>query len=230
MRPFAFPAFPVAEGCGMMRDRCDKLPVRGKRIVIKQQCQSIWRRLCIGLLWLAMTSSAALSAVAIAVESAADAGSAIESAAEAPDPAQQQMNALGEQALASGLQLIERSGGLYPYAMVVSGEQAQLMSYQGDPDARPPEQEWSALLLQRLRNLAETDETVTTVALVRLHQVPTRSGDGHVQGLWVLLDHRELRPTLLFLPFLPGEDGQHRMGELLYYGSEQHIFPFPIAE
>ena len=198
--------------------------------MIKQQRQSIWRRLCIGLLWLAMTSSAALSAVAGAAESAAEnaAESAIKSAADAPDPAQQQMNALGEQALASGLQLIERSGGLYPYAMVASGEQAQLMSYQGDPTARPPEQEWSALLLQRLQSLVETDASVTTVALVRLHQVPTRSGDGHVQGLWVLLDHRELRPTLLFLPFVPGEDGQHRVGELVYYGSEQHIFP--IAE
>lgn len=170
-----------------------------------QQPQGLWRHVLLGAVLLA--SSASLVAE------------------EQPSPAQQEMNELGEQALASGLQLINHSGGMYPYAMVQSGEQTQLLGYQGDPEARPPEQEWSALLLQRLRSLAETDDTITAMALIRLHEVPTRSGDGSVRGLWVLLDQRELRPTLLFLPFLPGEDGQHRVGELIYYGSEQRIFP-----
>lgn len=172
--------------------------------MIKQQRHGVWRRLVFLVLL-------GISAAAIAERQ--------------PNAAQEAMNTLGEHALASGLRLIEHSGGLYPYAMVLHGDDVQLMAYQGDPDARPPEQEWSAALLQRLRSLAETDESITTTALVRLHQVPKRSGDGHVRGLWVLLDHRELQPTLLFLPFLPGEDGQHRMGELVYYGSEQRIFP-----
>ena len=149
-------------------------------------------------------------------------------AEQAASPALKEINALGEAAMQTGLQAIQESGGLYPFAIIGRTDgQTQLVGYQGEPDQRPPPEEWGEAMFLRLRELAAEDDAIKMAALVRLHNVPAKEeGEPPVPGLWVLVHHRDERAWVLFLPFLPNKDtGKRTPGEVIYYATDQPIFP-----
>ena len=175
-------------------------------------------RKCAGIVLMGL----ALSSNAQAEQAAPPAGE------QAASPALQEINALGEVAMQTGLQAIQESGGLYPFAIVGRTDgQTQLVGYQGDPELRPPAEEWGEALFLRLRELAAGDDTIKVAALVRLHNVPAKEeGDPPIPGLWVLVDHRDERAWVLFMPFLPNKDtGKRTPGDVIYYATDQPLFP-----
>lgn len=141
-------------------------------------------------------------------------------------PEIQEMNRLAEAAMQMALKAVEESGGVYPFAILArEGDNNQILGYQGEREAAPPPGQWVEALFLRLQEMTrDSDKDLRAVALVRLHEVPSKDGD-KVPGIWVQVDHRNERPWVLFLPFVRNEAGRHEAGELIYYASEQPIFP-----
>ncbi|MCH8543372.1 MAG: hypothetical protein LAT61_07370 [Alcanivorax sp.] len=145
--------------------------------------------------------------------------------AKATSPEIQAMNSIAEVAMQTALRAIQESGGLYPFAMMAKADgEAKVLGYQGDQESAPPQDQWTEALFLRLRQMAEQEPDLKVLVLVRLHEVTSKDGE-KVPGIWAQVDHRDADTWVLFLPFLLNEAGRHEVGELIYYASEQPIFP-----
>ncbi|MBZ2189732.1 hypothetical protein K8B33_11530 [Alcanivorax sp. JB21] len=137
----------------------------------------------------------------------------------------QAMNSIAEVAMQTAMKAIQESGGLYPFAMIAKADgDAKVLGYQGTQETAPPPDQWTAALFMRLQQMAEEEPDLKVLVLVRLHEVTSKQGE-KVPGIWAQVDHRDAEPWVLFLPFLRNEAGRHEVGELIYYASEQPIFP-----
>ena len=64
---------------------------------------------------------------------------------------------------------------------------------------------------------------IELMALFRLHEVTAENGE-KVTGVWAQVDHRDVRPWVIFLPLLKNEEGKHELGDMVYYATEQPLF------
>lgn len=141
-------------------------------------------------------------------------------------PEAEEMNGLVEKGLETAVKVISKSGGLYPYGLVLKeGGKVGTAGYTGDKENPPPAMEWAQAMIWQLRKAAGDDDSIRAVAVFRLHTAETGEGD-KLPGIWALVDHRDHRPWTVFLPLLKGEDGKHKVGELVYYPTpdDQKIF------
>lgn len=172
--------------------------------------------------WQGLTRMVVALSLCLAV--AAAAASEQEDAA-APSDEIQAMNRIAEVAMQTALKAIQESGGLYPFAMIAEADgEAKVLGYQGDQASAPPQEQWTEALFLRLRQMAEEEPDLQVLVLVRMHEVSSKEGE-KIPGIWAQVDHRNADTWVLFLPFLRNEAGRHEVGELIYYASEQPIFP-----
>ena len=90
---------------------------------------------------------------AMAAEQASDTKAAQTKSADeaAKSPEQQAMDALAEAGIRQALQAIQRSGGMYPFGLIRSGETVQAVGYSGEKEDAPPADEWARALFGKLR-------------------------------------------------------------------------------
>jgi len=138
-------------------------------------------------------------------------------------PEQQAMDQLAEAGLRQALQAIQRSGGLYPFGLIQSGETVQAVGYSGDKEDAPSAEEWSQDLFWQLRKIGKEQPDIELMALFRLHDITGDNGE-KVTGVWAQVDHRAARPWVIFLPLLKNEKGKHELGDMIYYATEQPLF------
>lgn len=135
-----------------------------------------------------------------------------------------ELSAFGEVAMQTAMTAVVESGGLYPFGMVLREDgNAHMAGFEGTPEEAPPAEEWEPQLFQVLRQTAHEEDGVRGIAMLRLHEMDTEEGE-QVPAVWAKLDHRESAPLILVLPLIPGEDGTHEQGELLYVGTDQGFF------
>jgi|TARA_R100001039_G_C1830036_1_gene94411 hypothetical protein len=159
--------------------------------------------------------------------------SATAALAEGPEPAsaeqkqkspeQQAMDQLAEAGLRQALQAIQRSGGLYPFGLLQSGDTVRAVGYSGDKADAPSAEEWSQDLFWQLRKIGKEQPDIELMALFRLHDITAENGE-KVTGVWAQVDHRGVRPWVIFLPLLKNEKGKHELGDMVYYATEQPLF------
>lgn len=156
-----------------------------------------------------------------------------ETAAKADEPAVAaksaviaQMESLAQAGIEEALKAIQRSGGFYPFAMVINQGtgNVQLVGYQGDPQSKPPADQFAAALFLQLRELAAKDPGL--MAAVVMKPFYADSADGQkIPGVWAAIDHRSETPRVLFQPLIPQESGRYTLGQVIHQPSEEAIFP-----
>lgn len=137
-----------------------------------------------------------------------------------------QMEALAKAGIEEALKAIQRSGGFYPFAMVINqGEgSVQLVGYQGDPATKPPADQFAAALFLQLRELAGKDPGLLAAVIMKPFQADAADGK-KIPGVWAAIDHRHETPRVLFQPLIPQESGRYTLGQVIYQKSEEAIFP-----
>lgn len=136
------------------------------------------------------------------------------------------INRLAESLMTTALQAVGESGSVYPFALQwhAGEDEVELLGYRGEADQAPPSDQWALALQQRLQQQAATDPTLMAAGLVRMSEVKTEQGET-LPGLWALVDHRDGRPVVLFLPFLANPQGGKRVpGEVIYHAPQQGLF------
>ncbi len=144
-------------------------------------------------------------------------------AGEAKTPVEE-MKALAGKGLTEGMALIQKQGGFYPFSLIYLQDRLQVGAYTGDPANRPPADEYVAGMLLELRRVARGTPDATAMMIVRMHTVTQENGE-NLQGVWVLVDHREAPPLIVFQPLVPDKDsGHYSLGEQLIQASPDWIF------
>ena len=141
-------------------------------------------------------------------------------------PEQQAMDQLAEAGLRQALKAIQRSGGLYPFGMIQSGDTVRAVGYSGDKEDAPSAEEWAQGLFMQLRKIGKEQPDIELMALFRLHEITAENGD-KVTGVWAQVDHRDVRPWVIFLPLLKNEAGKHELGDMVYYACLLYTSPSP---
>lgn len=137
-----------------------------------------------------------------------------------------QMEALAQAGIQEALKALQRSGGFYPFAMVInqSTGSLQLVGYQGDPEKKPPAEQFAVALFLQLREIAEKDPGL--LAAVVMKPFYADSADGQkIPGVWAAVDHRNETAKVLFQPLIPQESGRYTLGQIVYQQSDEAIFP-----
>lgn len=138
-------------------------------------------------------------------------------------PEQQAMDQLAEAGLRQALQAIQRSGGLYPFGLIQSGDTVRAVGYSGDKEDAPSAEEWAQGLFMQLRKIGKEQPDIELMALFRLHDITAENGE-KITGVWAQVDHRDVRPWVIFLPLLKNDEGKHELGDMVYYATEQSLF------
>ena len=137
-----------------------------------------------------------------------------------------QMEELAEAGIQEALKALQQSGGFYPFAMIInSGSgQLQLVGYSGNPDTKPPADDFATALFLQLREKAKKDKAI--IAAVVLKPFHAATGDGKtVPGVWAAVDHRSEEPWVMFQPLIEHKPGRYVLGQIIYQQSEEAIFP-----
>ncbi|MCC1495448.1 hypothetical protein [Alcanivorax sp. 1008] len=145
------------------------------------------------------------------------------------DPAITQMETLASNGIQQALQLLQKSGRFYPFALVYNeaNEQVEVVGYRGDPKARPKAEDFAVALFLEVRQLAENNSDVSTAVVLKPFQATSKDGEV-IFGVWAAVDHRRRGPWLMFQPLIEQKPGHYALGELVYQKSEEAIFP-PLA-
>lgn len=143
----------------------------------------------------------------------------------------QAMNRLVKAAMEQSLKLMLKTGKeVYPFALLQhQNGRVDSMTYQpvkgadGKFKPQPNADQWAAELFVRLRDMAKSQPDLQIALLTRMDTVKDKQGRD-VLGLWTEVDHRHVRPWVVFMPLIKQKDGSYKQGELIYYATEQPIF------
>lgn len=139
------------------------------------------------------------------------------------------MDKLAESGIRTALKAIYEHGSIYPFGLMQTGEKVQMVGYSGKPEDALPSKEWARQLFWRLRKLSREKPEVEVMALFKMHEIETDSGE-MLPGLWGQVDHRDLQSWIIFVPFIKNESGKHERGELQYFSTEQPLFDQPPSD
>lgn len=144
----------------------------------------------------------------------------------AKDPAIVQMETLAENGIQQALQIVQKSGGFYPFALVYNEatKELQLVGYRGDPQTKPKADEFAVALFLQVRELVEQNPDMSTAVVLKPFRVTSKEGK-EIPGVWAAVDHRSQLPWVMFQPLIEKKPGHYMMGELIYQQSEEAIFP-----
>ncbi|EKF74209.1 hypothetical protein A11A3_09425 [Alcanivorax hongdengensis A-11-3] len=138
-------------------------------------------------------------------------------------PQQQAMDQLAQAGIRESLKAIHESGGLYPFGLIQTGDKVQAIGYSGKKKDAPPEEQWAEHLFVKLRDIGKAQPEVDMMAMFRLHKIDNKDGSKTL-GVWAEVDHRDVRPWVIFLPLVKNDDGKYELGKMVYYATEQGLF------
>lgn len=136
---------------------------------------------------------------------------------------QQDMDTLAQAGISQALQAIAKSGGLYPFGMISINGDLKAVGFSGDRDKALPEDQWAQALFLKLQKIGEEQPEVDMLSMYRLHTITNDAGE-KVVGVWAQVDHRNVRPWVIFVPLIKNDQGKHEVGEPIYYATEQPLF------
>ncbi|RJG16753.1 hypothetical protein D4A39_13085 [Alcanivorax profundi] len=137
--------------------------------------------------------------------------------------AQKDMDALAQAGIRQALEAIAKSGGMYPFGLISVDGNLQVVGYSGAKEEAPDPEDWAKGLFMKLRQIGNEQPEVNMMSIYRLHEIENDEGE-KVVGVWAEVDHREVRPWVIFIPLLENEDGKHEIGEAIYYATDQPLF------
>ena len=138
--------------------------------------------------------------------------------------AKAEMEQLAETGTREALKVVQESGGFYPFGLVMDGEQqVRLVGYRGRPEQKPPADEYVTPLFWSIRQTVRQEQDLKVAMVLKPHTIESEEGVP-VPGIWATVDHRQAAPWVMFLPFLPQEDGTYLIGEIVYSNAEEGIF------
>lgn len=140
---------------------------------------------------------------------------------------QKEMEGLAELSLKIAMDALRESGQVYPFAQLVYGKEGKDIRTLGKlrgSKIEPPDV-WARHLLETLRNNTDDPELRVT-SLTKLHEAQTKDGQP-VKGIWILVDHREKKPYVVFLPLLKQPNGKYKTGEVISSPTDESVFPPP---
>lgn len=142
--------------------------------------------------------------------------------------AKKEMEKLATVGMRIGLKTMDESGQLYPFALLQEEDgEIQSMGRRKGSTPKPPE-EWASDLVHMLRKKVKSG-TFSSAAMVKMHEVKGEDGT-KTPGVWILADHRNHNPTIIFLPLVKkGKEESRKPGQMVFYGTEQWLFN-PVEE
>lgn len=154
-------------------------------------------------------------------------------------PQVQAMNQLVKVTLEQSLQLMIQAGKpIYPFALmqfkdgrVTSMTYKEQKDEEGNVIPQPSEAEWTEMLFVQLSQVATQLNGPDVAVLARMHEIEDEKGK-KLKGIWVMVDHRDVRPWVVFMPLVQQKDGSLKpeMDNLVYYATDQTIFFHPDLE
>ena len=136
---------------------------------------------------------------------------------------QKNMDALAQAGIRQAFEAIAKSGGVYPFGLFSVNGDIKVVGYTGEMDEAPPEEKWAQALFMKLRQIGEEQPEVDMLSLYRLHTITNDAGE-KVVGVWAEVDHRDVRPWVIFVPLIKNAEGKHEIGQPVYYATEQALF------
>lgn len=138
--------------------------------------------------------------------------------------AKAEMESLASTGVREALKVVHESGGFYPFGLVMDDdEKVRLVGYRGRSSAKPPADEYVTPLFWRMRQTVNDEKNLRVAMVLKPHTVTSREGVA-VPGIWATVDHRHAAPWVMFLPFLPQDDGTYQVGEIVYSSAQEGIF------
>lgn len=164
--------------------------------------------------------------VGLALTVSAGAAVAAESAEKSSvTAAKKQMDKLAETGVREAVKVVGESGGFYPFALVMDAEEkVRVIGYSGAASEKPTPEEYVKTLFWQVRHAVEENSALVSAVIVKPHFVTTDKGK-KVPGIWAAADHRQADAWVMFLPFVPGPDGTHTLGEIIYVPGQEPLFP-----
>ena len=144
-------------------------------------------------------------------------------------PEQKNMDILAQAGIQQSLEAIANSGGMYPFGLISVNGDIKAVGFSGKPEDALPADEWAQALFLKLRQIGETQPQVQMLAMFKLHTITSDEGKELV-GVWAQVDHRHVRPWVIFVPLVKNDQGKHEVGEPIYYATEQPLFAHQKAE
>ncbi|MZR62398.1 hypothetical protein GQF00_05820 [Alcanivorax sp. DP30] len=136
---------------------------------------------------------------------------------------QKNMDVLAQAGIRQALEAIAKSGGMYPFGLISVKGDLKAVGYSGDRADAPSAEDWAKALFMKLRQIGEEQPEVDMLSLFRLHTITNDAGE-EVVGVWAQVDHRQVRPWVIFVPLLKNDEGKHVVGDPIYYATEQSLF------
>ena len=137
--------------------------------------------------------------------------------------AQKDMDTLAQAGIRQALEAIAKSGGMYPFGLISVDGNLQAVGYSGAKEEAPDPEDWSKALFMKLRQIGNEQPEVDMMSIYRLHEVENDKGE-KVVGVWAEIDHRDVRPWVIFVPLIKNAEGKHEIGETIYYATDQPLF------
>lgn len=167
----------------------------------------------------------------LSVASYAATSPAVTTQATAKNGPQQAMNKLVKAALEQSLKTIyQRGKPIYPFALIEHNSgKVDSITYKpqknadGSTKAKPSAEDWAAVLFLRLRDMVANNSDLKIALLARMDTVKDKNGN-EIMGIWTEVDHRQVRPWVVFMPLVKQADGSYKQGKLIYYATDQAIF------
>lgn len=144
---------------------------------------------------------------------------------------EQEVNQAAEQIFQIAHEALKANRSFYPFGLIVRQNDAtELVTYDGDPAKAPEVRVWLDQLFVHLVKEARIQNSSKILLLARLHEI--NIDDKTIPGIWVQAEHRQVRPVVMFLPFITNENGKQEAApeQLIYYATDQSFFGHDISK
>lgn len=130
-----------------------------------------------------------------------------------------------EHAVSVALRIISEKGTVFPFGLTVD-DQEKVSSIVWDEEKAqaetPSSAEWTAQLVRTLKARTAEENAIQVASVVRLIEAERKSG-GKVPGIWILVQHRKLEPSVLFVPLVK-ENGSWSLGQTITQPTGTFLF------
>jgi len=138
--------------------------------------------------------------------------------------ARKEMEVLASKMLTESLLLLQKSGAIYPFALLMDkDEEVSAVGYSGEAGVRPPADAYAWSLIHLIRDQTNQNSNVRVAALAKMHVVEVEGEK--TPGLWILVDHIDAPAWVVFQPLIPDDQpGHYSLGQQVYQPSKERLF------
>lgn len=147
------------------------------------------------------------------------------SASDADAEARAVMERLASKALSESLEVLQTQGAIYPFELLLDGDdKVHLVGYSGEEEKKPVAADYAYVLITRSPAVIDAFPGIVAAAVAKMHSVVGEDGK-EIPGVWILVDHKDMSPWIVFQPLIPGDKPQHfSLGEQIYEVAKTPLF------